>query len=153
MNELDLKILRALAKDSQESFLSIAKKLGVSPKTVQSRYDRMVENQTIIQCSILVDLSKLGYQGKAYLLISLEQGYKKEKIAARLREKENVFLVTEVMGGACDIIAVAAIKNFHDIIKLILSIKSLSGVSEVNVDLADETMFPINSSFNSLIQH
>ena len=153
MNELDLKILRALAKDSQESFLSIAKKLGVSPKTVQTRYDRMVENQTIIQCSILVDLSKLGYQGKAYLLISLEQGYKKEKIAARLIEKENVFLVTEVMGGACDIIAIAAIKNFHDIIKLILSIKSLSGVSEVNVDLADDTMFPINSSYNSLIQH
>ena len=153
MDELDLKILRALAKDAQESFLSIAKRLAVSPKTVQTRFNRMVKERIILQCSIMVDLSKLGYQGKAYLMISLEEGYNKEKIVAVLREKRNIFLVTEVMGGPCDVLAVAAIKDYQDTIEFILSIKKLNGIAHVDVDLTNETLFPINDSYNSLINN
>ena len=153
MDDLDLKILRALAKDAQESFLSIAKRLAVSPKTVQIRFNRMVNKRIILQCSIMVDLSKLGYQGKAYLMISLEEGYDKEKFVSVLREKKNIFLVTEVMGGPCDVLAIAAIKDYQDTIDFILSVKNLSGVAHVDVDLTNETSFPINDSDNSLINN
>ena len=101
----------------------------------------------------MVDLSKLGYQGKAYLMISLEEGYNKEKIVAVLREKRNIFLVTEVMGGPCDVLAVAAIKDYQDTIEFILSIKKLNGIAHVDVDLTNETLFPINDSYNSLINN
>ena len=151
MDELDLKILRALAKNVQESFLSIAKRLDVSPKTVQTRFNRMVKKRIILQCSILVDLSKLGYQGKAYLMISLEEGYNKEKIVAGLREKKNIFLVTEVMGGPYDVLAVAAIKDYQDTIDFILSVKNINGIAHVDVDLTNETSFPVDNSYNSLL--
>ena len=151
MDDLDLKILRALAKDAQESFLSIAKRLDVSPKTVQTRFNKMVNKKIILQCSIMVDLSKLGYQGKAYLMISLEEGYDKEKIVALLQKKKNLFLVTEVMGGPYDVLAVAAIKDYQHTIDCILSVKNLTGVAHVDVDLTNETSFPVDNSYNSLI--
>jgi DNA-binding Lrp family transcriptional regulator len=45
-------------------------KIGVSPKTVQIRYKKLEEKGIILCSSITIDLSKLGYQGKAYLNIT-----------------------------------------------------------------------------------
>ena len=151
MDKLDTQILKALTKDAQESFLSISKKIGASPKTVQTRYNKLVKKGILIKCSIIVDLSKLGYKGKAYLMISLEEGCTRENLVASLQKRTNVFLITEVIGGNCDVLAVAAIKDFHDLLDLAFEIKELHCVSQIDIDLTNDTTFPINHSFNSLI--
>ena len=151
LDPLDLKVLRALAKDAQESFSSIAKKIGVSPKTVQKRFNRMVEKRIIMQCSIIVDLSKLGYKGRAYLMITLKEGYGKEKLLAILGKMENMFVGIEVIAGTCDVFAVVAFKNFQDIFNYVLSVKNLPGIAQIDVDLTDDILFPMASSYNVLV--
>ena len=59
--------MKQLLKDAQTPFLRIAKKLGVSPETVRTRYGKMKEDGTIKRSSISIDLSKIGYQGKVFL--------------------------------------------------------------------------------------
>ena len=122
MDKLDRQILEELTQDAQQSFLSIAKKIGVSPKTVQMRYKRMEKERVLLHSSIVVSLSKLGYKGKAYLLIKLVEGKTRNEAVAALKKIKNVFLITEVMGGDCDVLALAAIRDYQSILNLMFEV-------------------------------
>ena len=69
MDELGARIANELTKNPQRPFLSIAKN-GVSPKTVQMRYRKLKGEGIILLTCIIIDLAKLGYQGKAYIAIT-----------------------------------------------------------------------------------
>ena len=144
--------MEELAEDAQESFLSIAKKIGVSPKTVQTRYERMRREGVILHSGIIVSLSKLGYQGKAYLMIKLVEGKTREEAVAALKQIQNVFLITEIMGGDCDLLALAAVRDYKSIVKLIFGIKKLPSVAQVDVNFTNDTSFPVDKTFNSLLR-
>ena len=68
-DNLDRLILSELFKDAQLSFAKIAKKLGTSPHTIRKRYEKMKKEGIIESCIVGIDLSKLGYQGKAFLFL------------------------------------------------------------------------------------
>ncbi len=70
MDKLDYLLLSELLKDAQMPFVTIAKKLGISPQTVISRYKKMKKEGIIFSCVVSIDLLKLGYQGKAFLMIT-----------------------------------------------------------------------------------
>jgi len=88
MDELDLYIIRELTKDAQTPFLRIAKKLGISPETVRTRYAKMKENGAIKCCSISINLSRIGYQGKAFLMITNAPNHDKSKTIDALKKCE-----------------------------------------------------------------
>jgi len=86
MDEIDLRIIRELTKDAQTPFLRIAKKLGVSPETVRTRYRKMKEEGTIKRCSISINLSRIGYQGKVFLMITNAPNHDKSKTIDALKK-------------------------------------------------------------------
>ena len=152
MDELDLKIINQLTKDVQRSFLSIAKEIGVSPKTVQMRYKKLQEEGIVLRSCIIVDLSKLGYQGKAFLRITNASNHDKMETIDALKQMQNIFSIVEILAGDIDVLALAAVKDFNSIINLVNEVKKLPSVDHVEVTFSNETAFPVGKDFNALFR-
>jgi Lrp/AsnC family transcriptional regulator for asnA, asnC and gidA len=152
MDELDAKIINELTKDVQRSFLSIAKEIGVSPKTVQMRYKKLKEKGIILLSCIIVDLAKLGFQGKAYLMITNTHNHDKTETMNALKQMKNVFSIVEIIAGEIDVLALAAVKDFNSIVNLVNEIRKLPSVDKVEVTFTNDTTFPVGKEFNALFR-
>jgi DNA-binding Lrp family transcriptional regulator len=151
MDEIDHQILKELTKDAQTPFLRIAKKIGVSPQTVQMRYAKMKEKGALVRSAITVDLLKLGYQGKAVLMITNAPNRKKKETIEALKKMRDVFLETEII-GSFDVVAVAAIRDFRSAINLLDNVRALPSVDHVDASLTTDTAFPVDRGFNELFR-
>lgn len=149
MDELDAKIIDALTKDVQRSFLGIAGEIGVSTRTVQKRYKKLQEEGIILLSCATLDLAKLGYQGKAYLLITNAANHDKKETLDALKQMQNVFSIVEIIAGDIDVLALAAVKDFRSIVDLVNGIRKLPSVDNVEVTFTNDTTFPVGKEFNA----
>ena len=149
MDELDYLILSELLKDAQLSFVTIAKKLGTSPYTIRKRYERMKKEGTINRSVVSIDLSKLGYQGKVFLMITISLQRDKSEIISSLKKIRNIFLITAII-GSFDILAVAPITDLNSIRTIVNEINKLPDVQKVEITCINNTDFPFNSSWDEL---
>lgn len=150
MDEVDFLILNELLKNAQMSFLKIAKKVGVSSFTVKSRFDKMKKEGIIARCVVTVDLSKLGYQGKAFLLISSVSNQAKSVTIDALKKMKNILVISEII-GPFDILAIAPITDFNSIRELVTEVKKLHSVQRVKISAINDTMFPVNPTFGKIL--
>jgi len=150
MDEIDYLILSELLIDAQTSFLQIAKKLKISSFTVKSRYDKMVKDNIIFRSSICIDLSKLGYQGKVFLLITNASNQAKKVTVDALKKMRNIINVSEIV-GPFDIIAIAPITDFNSIKDLVTEVKKIPSVQRVNITCINETNFPLSQTFGKIL--
>jgi Lrp/AsnC family transcriptional regulator for asnA, asnC and gidA len=150
MDKLDYLILHELLEDAQVSFLTIAKKLGVSSFTVKNRYDKMTEEKIIFKSSVTIDLSKLGYQGKAFLLITNRHETPKSVTMNELKRITNIIVVNEII-GPFDIIAIAPIIDLNSLRTLVDEVRQLPSVERVHITCVGDTMFPIDQTFSKVL--
>lgn len=150
MDETDYLILSQLLVNAQMSFLQIAKKLGISSFTVKNRYDKMVKDGVIKCTSVNIDLSKLGYQGKMFMLITSASNCPKEVTIEALKKIRNIISISEII-GPFDIIAIAAITDFNSIKDLINEAKKIPSVQRVNINCVNETAFPLSTTFGKVL--
>ncbi len=149
MDIVDAKILRELTKNPQAHFSRVAEKIGVTPGTVQKRYHKLRDNSIIIRSSVIIDLSKIGYQGKAYLMITNAPGYSKETTINALKKIPNMFMMTDII-GEFDVLVIAAVRNFTGIMDNVDTIRKLPSVERIDVAFVKDTMFPSPKEFNEL---
>jgi DNA-binding Lrp family transcriptional regulator len=149
MDKLDKCILSELFKDAQLSFAKIAKKLGTSPYTIRKRYEKMKKEGIIESCIVGIDLSKIGYQGKAFLFVTLSPERDKIVTASEIMKIRNVFLVVELV-GPFDILVMAAVIDLNGIRKIINEVKNLPDVQRVEIAVINDTAFPINPSYGEV---
>ncbi len=150
MDKVDYLILSELLKDAQMPFSAIAKKFDISPYTVTKRYERMKQEGTILRSIVSIDLSKLGYQGKAFLMITVASNQDRLPIIEALTKIRNIIVVTEII-GAFDILAVSPISDFAALRALIKEVKKIPGLQHVEVTCIDGTSFPLDSSFGEVL--
>lgn len=150
MDEIDYLILSELLLDAQTSFLQIARKLKISSFTVKSRYDKMVKDNIIFRSSICIDLSKLGYQGKVFLLITNVPNQPKKVTVDALKKMRNIISISEML-GPFDIIAIAPITDFNSIHDLVSEVKKIPSVQRVNITCINETVFPLSNAFGKIL--
>ncbi len=143
MDRIDLHILNELTKNAKKPFLTMAKELGVTPVTVQKRYEKMKKNGIIIMATNVVDLSKLNFQGSAFLMITKSTTCAAEKVINRLLETKNVIIVSEIIGDF-DILAIAYFKSFKSLTELVEKIRNLSCVNHVETALSKDTSYPVS---------
>ncbi len=149
MEKLDLLILSELEKDARASFSKIAKKLGISPYTIRKSYERMKQEGKIYRSTVCIDLSKLGYQGKALLLITVSPQQTKTETILALRRIRNVITVTEII-GSFDLLAIAPITDFASIKMLVDEAKRAPNVERVDIACINDTSFPAYPSFREM---
>lgn len=77
LDEVDLKILNSLARDSRRSYAKIAKSMNLTTKSIKTRVDKMLNEKVISRFIIFVEPALLGYNTTCTLVIkrnNLSQG-------------------------------------------------------------------------------
>lgn len=152
MDRTDLRIIQELTKNSEVSFNSLAMKLGLSPKTVQNRYEKMIRRGIVFRSTVELDLSRIGYEGKATFFIRNSSKHKTSATRNAVSKLENVFIVTEVVGDF-DVIAIAIIKNLEDAMNIKNEIRKLPSVNQVEIAFDLDTSFPLTEGFGKVFHY
>jgi len=150
MDKLDYLILAELNKDGAMSFVDIAKKIHSHPCTVRRRYEKMKKEGKIFPCVASLDLARLGYQGKTFLLITLKPNSDKTQTIMYLKNIKNIFGLSEII-GSCDIIAIAFIKDLKSIQMLITDAKKAPNIEKVEFYCVRDVYFPINPNLGEVL--
>ena len=97
IDEINLKILDILNKDSSTPFVDIAKRIGVSDGTVHIRVRRMIAAGLINKFTISVDNDLLGYDHMAFMGINISPG-SADQIISDLLKIDEVLEMHEMHG-------------------------------------------------------
>jgi DNA-binding Lrp family transcriptional regulator len=150
MDKTDYQILSELMLDSTLSFVKIANKIGISSYTVRRRYEKMKKEGAIFSHIVSIDLSKIGYQGKAFLLITTSPNGNKSEIISLLKKIRNVIVATEII-GSYDILAIAPITDFESIQMLLKQARKIPDVQNIQIACSSDVNFPIGMNFRKIL--
>jgi DNA-binding Lrp family transcriptional regulator len=150
LNKLDYLILTELERDATLSFVDIAKKVGATACTVKRRYEKMKKEGIIFGCSVSIDLGKLGYQGKTFLLITLTPNSNKSETIAYLSNIQNVLIVTQTI-GPYDLMAIAPITDLRSIQTLLEEARKAPNIQRVEFSCVNNLDFPISSNYGTML--
>lgn len=142
IDEIDRAILRILQSDARESFIEIARNLGVSGGTVHARVGRMKELGLIKGSALLVDYAKLGYSVEAFIGLKLVRAHDCGTLMAKLETLPEVLEVHYTTGAYSLFIKVMA-RSMQDL-HLIL-FERLQGFDEIQ---STETFVILDTSLS-----
>lgn len=148
MDTINKNILRLLMGNPKMPFLKIAEKIGVSPITVQKRFEKMRKEGTFYGTTLIVDLSRIGFQGKAFLFITTRNSDVK-KIVGSLNQIPNLFLVVEIVGGF-DLLAMVVFRKLSEVVKVVNCVKAVSSVEKVELALSEESFYPYREEYGEI---
>jgi DNA-binding Lrp family transcriptional regulator len=97
LDDVNLKIIDILGKDSSTPFVEIAKQLGVSDATVHIRVRRSISEGIISKFTVIIDNNLLGYDHLAFMGINVKPGLADEAIED-LSNLEEVLEIHEMHG-------------------------------------------------------
>ncbi|MEM2226384.1 MAG: Lrp/AsnC family transcriptional regulator [Candidatus Bathyarchaeia archaeon] len=129
-DDLDLKILAELLRDSRLSFRQIAKRVGSSVGTVLSRVRRMEKEGVIKGYTAILDHEKLGYQLTAITELTVSRG-KLLEVEREVAKLPNACAVYDVTGDV-DAIVIAKFKKREDLSKFTKGLLALPFVERTN---------------------
>jgi Lrp/AsnC family transcriptional regulator for asnA, asnC and gidA len=109
MDDINLKIIDMLNRDSSTPFVGVAKRIGISDATVNIRVRRMISAGIINKFTISVDNSLLGYDHLAFMGINISPG-SADQIISDLSRIDEVLEVHE-MHGRFDLLLKLRAKN------------------------------------------
>ncbi len=123
MDDLDVKIIRELLKDSRKSLRSVAKELGTPTSTIHERVKRLVRLGVIRRFTAELDPRALGLDITALILVSVDGAYisEVEKILSTYDQVVAVYDIT----GEFDVALIAKFRDMDELnnfIKTILKI-------------------------------
>jgi DNA-binding Lrp family transcriptional regulator len=131
IDEKDLELLKLLAPDSRVSVLELAKKLGLTPKTVATRIRSLEDKKIIVGYRTEFDLGKLGYQYfKLHINLHNTTPERIKSLKAYIKSHPNITYDNEVLGG--------------DDIEIEIQVEDLAGFREIVED--------IKSKFSDIIK-
>ncbi len=133
LDETDLKILDELIKDSQTPFTKIAKTLSVSHETVRQRFEKLRKEGLIKKCTIVIDRSKIGYQGTGFFLISCSENQSVPSTMNALRGLQLFSTIDRIVGSTFDIFAGANVKDLKNLATITAKLEKIPEIENVEV--------------------
>jgi Lrp/AsnC family transcriptional regulator for asnA, asnC and gidA len=97
LDDVNLRIMDMLGRDSSTPFVEIAKQIGISDATVHIRVRRLISEGVINKFTISVDNDLLGYDHLAFIGINVQPGFSDESIDG-LSNLEEVLEIHEMHG-------------------------------------------------------
>lgn len=143
MDDLDQKILTALAADSSTSVSRLARRFKVARSTVQARLERMETNGTIAGYTIKLGDVALARRIKATVLIQVEP-----RTAANVITKLKAIPEVEMVAtstGRVDLIAQIACETTEEIDTTLEQINAITGIQDI------ESLIHLSTKFDRSI--
>jgi len=138
VDTLDQHLVALLSENSRTSTSEIARRLGVSRSTVQSRIGRLTRHGVIERFTVELGTEYESRLVKAHVLIKVDQPL--TGIAhARLRRISQVTAIYAI-SGEYDMIAVIAAESTVELNRLLDSIASLDEITRTNSSVVLETL-------------
>ena len=138
VDTLDKRLVALLSENSRTSTSEIARQLGVSRSTVQSRIGRLTRNGLIERFTVELGTEYESRLVEAHVLIKVDQAL--TGIAhARLRRISQVTAIYAI-SGEYDMIAVIAAESTVELNRLLDSIASLDEITRTNSSVVLETI-------------
>jgi len=97
LDDVNLKIIDALSKDSSMPFVEIAKQIGISDATVRLRVRKLKDNGVINKFTLSLDNDLLGYDHLSFIGINIRPGLA-DQITEELSDIEEILEVHEMHG-------------------------------------------------------
>ena len=97
LDDINLKIIDVLSKDSSVPFVEIAKQIGISDATVHLRVRRLISKGVINKFTLSLDNDLLGYDHLAFIGINIRPGFA-DQITEGLSNLEEVMEIHEMHG-------------------------------------------------------
>jgi Lrp/AsnC family transcriptional regulator, regulator for asnA, asnC and gidA len=97
LDDINLRIIDILSKDSSTTFVEIAKQIGISDATVHLRVRRLIAAGIITKFTISVNNNLLGYDHLAFMGINVEPGFADEA-TLELANLDEVLEIHEMHG-------------------------------------------------------
>jgi len=133
IDEIDVKILRALIKDARAKLKDIAKTCGVSSTAIMNRIKRLKTAGVITGAVQYIDMSRLGYMQPATIGISLN--YRQEaQVVKLIRERAKVIMFDQSVGKT-DLSIFCVAKNIKELDDLKQLIKKQPQIRRVTINL------------------
>ena len=132
LDDVNLKIIYMLSKDSSMPFVEIAKQIGISDATVHIRVRRLIAAGVIRRFTISVDNNILGYDHLAYMGINIEPGFADEVTEGLLKIDE--VLEIHEMHGRFDLILKIRAKDLDQMREIVVNeIRKLPRILETEL--------------------
>ena len=146
IDNLDLKILDILQKDSRKSFQEIARDLVVSGGTIHVRVNKLKEKGIIKGSKLIIDYSNLGFKVNSFIGINLHSAKDTKEVTKKLNMYPEVIEVHETTGKYSLFIKILTkdIESLHRFI-----VESIHGIPEIQ---STETIISLSSPLNREIQ-
>ncbi len=132
MDKVDRQIINYLLKDGQMPFSQIAKQLGISTDTVIRRYNTLKEEGVIQRASIVLNLTKCGFEAPIFLLIRLCPNIDTEQTFETISHLTNVIVVAQTIGDY-DLMVMAVYTGHENFDNLVDSISNLKEIEYFDI--------------------
>jgi len=97
LDQVDMKILRALEEDSRVSLRKLAQRVGVTTNILRNHMENL-EHEGVIRGYVpIVDTAKMGYALTAIIMIQIEGGHIRE-VEDEIAKEDNVLSVYDITG-------------------------------------------------------
>jgi DNA-binding Lrp family transcriptional regulator len=133
LDELDLKILRELQKNSRISYTELKNKLGVVDTTIRKRIKALEEKGVIDRYTVVLNPEKLGLNITAFIGIDTDPNLT-DYVAGKLSEIRGVREVS-LSTGPHDIFVDAIAKDIKEFGELLETIRNLEGVRKTDANI------------------
>jgi Lrp/AsnC family transcriptional regulator for asnA, asnC and gidA len=113
LDEIDIKLLRALQRDIRTPFKEIANQCNISTDTIKNRYNKLIKNGAIKGSTIVVDPKKMGQGNLVIIGIKVVQKFS-ESVVSMIKKMKGLCVVTKSI-GQYDIEAIFLLEDIEQI--------------------------------------
>ena len=138
LNDVDMKILKALTLDARLSSRQLAKQCGISTSTALLRAKKLEEAGIIRGYAALVDHEKLGYALTVVVEITVSKGRLLE-VESEIAKLPNVCCVYDVT-GLIDAVVIAKFKKREELSKFAKRLLAMPYVERTNTHVVLTTI-------------
>ncbi|MDB1088890.1 Lrp/AsnC family transcriptional regulator [Streptomyces sp. ACA25] len=121
LNDLDERIVRALAEDARRSYADIGAEVGLSAPAVKRRVDRLREQKAITGFTVRVDPTALGWETEGFIEMYCRSNTSPRDIRRALSGYPEVASASTVTGDADAVVQVFAsdMRHFEQVLERI----------------------------------
>jgi DNA-binding Lrp family transcriptional regulator len=138
LDEIDVKLLKALTSDGRASYRELAKRLGISVATVAYRLARLQRGGIIKGFTAVLDHAALGYEITAVIGIVIREG-KLLEVQKEIAKDPNVLAVYDVT-GEIDSIVIARFRDRHELSQFVKRVLGMQYVERTATHIVLEVV-------------
>ena len=144
MDNIDLQIIRLLARDSRTAYRNIAFTVGISTNAVKERISKMISNDIIQKFVVTVNPALFGYEKECIIVLKrVNKTIKEQDILNRVNLLGDVFAYAKQLGGA-SIFVLSVRDGAQDKIRILTDLLKPSEVESIFVRYS-----PVNMALNN----